>query len=147
MTFFQEIPLDRFQSETIARGLFAVARADGVHDREAALVASFWAESGGSAQALSELERRESITADELARDLPTPELRRLFMKTAILLALADGKVTDKERDLLHAYADRLELKADMPLLETQVKEFLIGHLSHLQNAEAVVEVVRKLSL
>lgn len=147
MNLSPETPLDTFQAEAIARGLFAVAQADGMHEREAALVAAFWADTGGNAQSLSELQRRDAITSEELAAALSTPDLRRLFLKTAVLLALADGKVTDREHALLQGYAEHLGLKDEMAGIETQVKEFLLSHLAHVQNTEAVAEVAKELHL
>ena len=91
-------------TEAMARGLFAVAKADGMHEREAALVAAFFTEAGGSVQALGELERREPITSEELQAVLTTSELRRLFLKTAVLLTWADGRVTQEERELVKKY-------------------------------------------
>lgn len=147
MNLFNEIALDSYQAEAIARGLFAIAHADGMHEREEALVSAFWAESGGSDAAFSELSRREAISSEDLCRALSTPDLRRLFVKSAMLLTLADGTVSEKERALLHSYAEELALKDELPALETQVKEFLLSHLSHIQNVDAVADVARKLAI
>ena len=108
MDFFDEIAIDEPQAEAIARGLYAVAAADGVHEREAALIASFYGEAGGTPRALSELERREAISAAELAAALHTDKERRLFVKTALLLAWADGSVSGKERERIGAFATAL---------------------------------------
>lgn len=147
MSLFPETELDRFQAEAMARGLFALARADGMHEREGALVASFWAETGGSVQSLSALEKREDITPEEVAAALPGTDHRRLFLKTAVLLTLADGQVTPQEKTLLHRYASCLGLDADLPAIETEVKEYLLGHLAHIQNTAAVADVAKKLAL
>src|SRR5690606_26804467 len=49
MDFFPELFIDEAQAEVIARGLFAVARAEGgVHEREAAMVKSFFGEAVSS---------------------------------------------------------------------------------------------------
>ncbi len=42
MDFFPEIDLSRDAVEAMARGLFAVANCDGLHEREMSLIASFW---------------------------------------------------------------------------------------------------------
>src|ERR1051325_12087477 len=98
MEVFEEVAIDGPQAEAIARGLYAVAAADGVHEREAALIASFYGEAGGTPRALAELERREAISGAELAAVLQTADERRLFLKTALLLAWADGSVSPKEQ-------------------------------------------------
>jgi tellurite resistance protein len=147
MSLFPEIQLDHYQAEAIARGLFAVAKADGIHEREAALVASFWADTGGSAQSLSELERRDAISDAELSTALSSKAHRQLFLKTAVLLSFADGTVSDKEKEILSRYAGCLGLSEELPQMETEVKEYLLGHLSHIHNVEAVAEVAKKLAI
>lgn len=147
MDFFQEVNLDGRTAEAIARALFAVARVDGLHEREAGLIAAFWMDAGAGHGLLSDLEREETpISPAELATSLRTTEVRLLFAKTAILLTYADGKVTDEERKIMHEYSTALGLDdATMTALETSVKEYLLQHLAHLHNSEAVVEVAKKL--
>src|SRR5947208_2207094 len=132
MEFFEEIAIDAPQAEAIARGLYAVAAADGVHEREAALIASFYGEAGGTPRALAELERRELISASELAAALHTDKQRRLFVKTAFLLALADGAISAAERQRIGAFAAALGVAGEpLAQLEQSVKEYLLAQLSH----------------
>ncbi len=146
--FFPEIEVTQPAAEAIARGLFAIAEVDGLHEREEALVASFWSDVGGSVSALAELKRGTTITSAELSAALPNPELRQLFVKTAILLAWADGKVTDPERKAITDFATPLGVAgAEFGNLETAVKEFLLGHLTTVTNSEAVAKVAKKLNL
>jgi uncharacterized membrane protein YebE (DUF533 family) len=147
MDFFEHVELSGKAAEAIARALFAVARVDGVHEREAGLIAAFWMDAGAGHGLLSDLEREETpISAAELAQALPTKELRLLFAKTAILLTYADGKVTPEERKILGEFSGALGVDAKtMDELEAGVKEYLLKHLAHLHNAEAVVEVAKKL--
>ncbi|HJZ86823.1 MAG TPA: hypothetical protein VKN99_16725 [Polyangia bacterium] len=148
MEFFSEIPIEAAQAEAMARGLFAVARADGVHERELALIASFYAEVGGSARGLSELERSPAISPADLAAALHTRDERQLFVKTALLLAWADGEVSAAERKQVAAYADALGVgKDEVGKLEESVKDFLLGHLSHLHNVDATRKVAGKLKM
>jgi tellurite resistance protein len=146
--FFPEVHLERQEAEAIARGLYAVARVDGLHEREAGLIASFWIEAGGGAGALSDLERSSAITPVELASTLRSEQQRQLFIKTAILLTWADGEVTDAERKSVHDFAAALQVDdATLDKLEAGVKDFLLGHLVHLQNVEAASEVARKMKV
>jgi tellurite resistance protein len=148
MDFFPEVKLDRTAAEAMARALYAVAKVDGVHSREAALIGAFWMEVGGGAEALAELERAATPTAIDLASLLRTETERLLFFKTALLLAWVDGRVSDAERSALNVYAEALELTDDQTrALEAGVKEFLLSHLSGLANTTAVVEVARKLEV
>jgi len=150
MDFFTEIDIDGAQAEAIARGLFAVARADGVHERELALIASFYGDAGavGGGRSLADLERREPITPAELAAALPGAEHRKLFLKTAILLAWIDNVVTDAERVCIGGYATALGVsKEELDRLEDGVKDFLLAQLSHLKNTDATRKVAGDLKL
>ena len=97
MEFFPEVNLSHGAAEAIARGLFAIARVDGVHEREAGLIASFWIDAGGGGP-LSDLERAEAIKPADLAAALHSDAERQLFIKTAILLTWADGAVSAAEK-------------------------------------------------
>jgi len=147
--FFPEIDVRPEQAEAIARGLFAVARADGkVHEREAALIGEFYASAAGHASNLGGMERMSRIDGGSLAQLLPSPELRRLFIKTALLVAYADSQFSETESKLISEYAAALDVDAaQLETLETQVKEFLLSHLSHLSNVDAAAEVARKLNV
>jgi uncharacterized membrane protein YebE (DUF533 family) len=146
MDFFSEIDVNQSEAEAIARGLFAIARADGVHERELALIASFYGDAGAGGRSLAELEGREPVQPAELAAGLPRPELRRLFVKTAILLAWADGMVTAAERKLIDEYAAGLGIgKDELDALEEGVKDFLLGEVAHLKNTDATRKVAAEL--
>lgn len=148
MEFHPEVELSGPAAEAIARGLYAVARVDGLHEREAALITSFWIDSGGGTGGLADLIRRAEIGPAELALALRTPEERGLFVKTAILLTHADGKVTDAERKKVSEFAAALAIDpAQLQKLEAEVKEFLLGHLIHLKNPQAATAVAQKLKI
>jgi tellurite resistance protein len=147
MDFFPEVELSHSAAEAIARGLYAVAKVDGLHDREAGLIASFWIDAGGGGS-LSDLERGATILPADLAKALPHDEERLLFVKTAILLTWADGKVTDAERKIVNEFAHALAVEpAAVDKLESSVKEYLLEHLTHVQNVDATREVARKLKV
>lgn len=147
MNFFPEIPLTQVQAETIAQGLFQIAQSDGLHEREAALVASFWAETGGTMSALSELSRKGPLSTEQIQAVLDTADLRKLFVKSALLLAFADGEVSGKESELVRGYAAALGLSDALPLLEEQVKEYLLAQLSHIHNTAALAQIAHKLAI
>jgi tellurite resistance protein len=145
--FFPEVHLDHAAAEAIARGLFAIARVDGVHEREAGLIASFWIDAGGGGP-LSDLERAESIKPADLAAALRSDAERQLFIKTAILLTWADGEVSAAEKKAVQEFARALAI--DDPTLEkldAGVKDFLLGQLVHVQNTDAVRSVANKLKV
>jgi tellurite resistance protein len=148
MEFFPEVSLNQHAAEAIARALFTVAKVDGLHEREAALVASFWAETGGGAGALASLERSAQIRPAELASALHSSDERALFVKTAYLLAWADGQVTAEERKIIGEFGAALGVDAKQAeRLEAGVKDYLLGHLSGLKNSEAAAKVASKLKV
>ena len=144
-----EIDIRQDQAEAIAHGLFAVARADGqVHEREAALIREFFASAAGGAANLGALERAPKIEPATLAQQLPTPELRRLFVATALLLAWTDSQLAPGEGKLIDEYATAFGIgQAELSVMQTQVKEYLLSQLAHVQNVQAAVAVAKELKL
>jgi len=150
MSNLPEVSISPEQGEAIAKGLFAVARADGqVHERELFLVKSFFHDAvGGDTGRLGELEAGKDPSAEELARELAGPGLAQVFLQTALLVAWADNQVTPAERALVDRYAQALGVgKEDVDRLEQSVKESLVGQLARLANTEAVTEVAKKLGV
>jgi tellurite resistance protein len=150
MEFFREIPITEEQAQAIARGLYTVAAVDGVHGREATLIADFYgAATGGEVPpvtSLAELGRRGTISPAELAEALPGDELRQLFVKAALLLAYVDGKVTAAERLKIIAFANSLGVSAErQAALEESVRDHLLEPLVRLQNTDAVNQVAKML--
>jgi len=147
MEFFPEVNLNRGAAEAIARGLFAIARVDGVHEREAGLIASFWIDAGGGGP-LSDLERAEAIKPADVAAALHSDAERQLFIKTAILLTWADGSVSPAEKKAVGEFAKALGIdQTALDTLDASVKDFLLGQLVHVQNSDAVSSVAKKLKV
>jgi tellurite resistance protein len=143
MDFFPEIPMNEQQAQAIARGLYTVAAVDGIHEREAALIATFY---GTTANSLAELERLGPLSPTDLAAALSGEELRQLFVKAALLLAYADGKVTSPERAQITIYSTALGVSPDrLAALEESVRDHLMQPLSRLANSEAVGKVAKQL--
>ena len=150
MDFFPEIAVTDEEGELIARGLLAVARADGqLHDREITLVQGFYRDAaGGGAISLSSVEREADVAADVLASGLAREAVGMLFVKTSILLAYADGAYHEKERAKIAEYANALGIGDEaLTQLEQSVKEFLLGQLTGLSNREAALEVAKELGV
>jgi hypothetical protein len=149
MEFFPEIPINEQQAQAIARGLFTVAAVDGVHEREAALIASFYSTADSEANpvtGLAELGRLGPLAPADLAAALQGTELRQLFVKAALLLTYIDGKVTVAERKQVAAYAAALDVPADrQKALEESVRDHMMQPLSRLANMEAVNKVGKQL--
>jgi tellurite resistance protein len=141
--FFPEIEIRDDQAEAMARGLYVVARADGkIHEREAAMIGEFFNATNDHPSHLGTLERSAPITAAHLAAVLSTKDLRRLFVKTALLVAYADGEYAPAEQKVIGDFAKACEIDSKgLAALEQSVKDYMISHLAHLQNVQAVAQV------
>lgn len=92
------------------RGLYTIALADGQFDEEEQqLIDSFTHEELGITTNITSLE---PISPQELGRILsPNPKLAENFLRTAVMVALADGIYSICEDDLLHQFCQALQLK------------------------------------
>ena len=81
MDFFPTIDVSALQAEAIARGLYAVALVDGVHERELALITDFYqsivTEEGGTATVAS-LDRAGPLEPKDLAQHITDAVQRQL---------------------------------------------------------------------
>lgn len=145
--FFPEIMIREHEAEGIARGLYAVAQADGdIHPRELAMIGEFYATSSDNPSDYTALERGGPITGEALAAHLGRPEVRELFLKTAMLMAYSDGTYGKGEAETIQRYATALGMDAAaLGALELQVHEYLISQLTHLSNVQAIAEVAKEL--
>lgn len=91
------------QVRAMAHGLYALAAIDGVTEKEEELLQSFLKEGGLDL----DLESLANIpfSLEELLYSLDTVFLRRTFLKVCILMARADGVVTDAETSELRRIA------------------------------------------
>jgi tellurite resistance protein len=145
--FFPEIMIRESEAEAIARGLYAVAQADGnMHPRELALIGEYFAAGSDSPSDFAALERSGPIAPEALAAQLDRPEVRDLFLKTALLMAYTDGTFGKGEGECINRFAAALGVNAAaLEALDTQVREYLMSQLTHLSNVDAVVEVAKEL--
>lgn len=111
-----QMDITREQAEAIARGMFAVARAErGLHEREVKLIQRFYAEViGGDAAGLDALAKASDIAPEEVASVLRSAPLKRMFLRTCILLAHADGDYGLTERKVVESYARALQVGPEL---------------------------------
>jgi uncharacterized membrane protein YebE (DUF533 family) len=149
--FFPEIEISTEQAEVMARGLFAVARAEGgIHEREKTLLMSFFSDVADdtSSRSLSALEHAPDVSPSEIASSLTSQSHALLFIKTCILMAYADNNFGEKERDIIEGFGKALGLSDEnIAELENDVKSFLVSSLVRLANTEAVAAVARELGV
>jgi tellurite resistance protein len=154
MEFFPDIEIDAQQAEAIARGLYAVAVVDGVHERELALISDFYrttttsgdGDAGPGGASSSALGRISALGPAALAALLPGAALSELFVKASYLLAWSDGQVSAAERTMIGEFASALGVSpATTGVLESEVKDFLLRPLARLSNVDAVTAVAKKI--
>jgi tellurite resistance protein len=93
------------------RGLYTIALADGYYDREEQeLIAQLTQDLAD----LDGVDRLELITPEELANTLgKEAETAENFLRTAVLVAVADGVYSTQEYELLHQFSDALEIQVE----------------------------------
>jgi len=130
-----DVELDGPQAAAIAQGMRTVAQADGsIHQRELSLIASFEAElpSGGRPA-----ERFESDAA------------KMAYLRSIIMVALADGVITDKEEEVIAELCDAQGIgRAQIHTETLEVKRWFLQAFSGVQIfRDAVVRVAKDLGL
>ncbi len=93
------------------RGLYTVALADGHYDpEEKELIAQLTQDLAN----IDSANNLESITPEELATALGKDhETAENFLRTAVLVAVADGVYSAPEYELLHQFSDALEIEVE----------------------------------
>lgn len=128
------VDIDATSAAVIAQGMREVAQADGmIHQRELALIASFEADipPGGDADG-----------------ELPDA-IKEVYLRSLIMVALADGQITDNEEERIMALADRQAIGRGQVHAQTlEVKRFFLQAFQGVHIfRDAVVRVARDLGL
>lgn len=145
---FSEVHVSPEQGEVIARGLYALSRVDGHEAREGMLIKSLWLDTMTSSRGidLKALEMGSDVTVEQLAKQLRNPELRVVFLMSAIMLTYADGSVSKEEKDWLASCAKAFNVsEEEMMRYDDVVKSQLMSELSHIVNTDATRAVAKKL--
>lgn len=133
------IDIDADTALFIASGLRALAEVDGGHPAEIELIRQF----AGDA----EVDPARFHLGD--GHPLTTPELRDVFLRSALLLALADGRVSEKERDTLIRWGSALGVDpVALAYLDREVRRSLLEGFAGVKVfREQAVEIGRGLGL
>ncbi|MCA9551932.1 MAG: TerB family tellurite resistance protein [Myxococcales bacterium] len=146
LEFFSPQDLSFEQVKVLTHALFAVARVDGVHDNEMALIREFYESCARKGDPRLEDIAGGAFSVDDAKPLFDTPEAKQLFIKSLILLAFADGQYAVVEDDLIREYGAALGLsKEELDNLHEATKEYLLSSLAHIQNLDALKEVRRRL--
>ncbi len=111
--------LDARAAWTIATAMREVANADGEHPHELALITAF------------EMELPEGASEGVDLDALHTAASKEIFLKSLVLVALADGRMSEEEVVVIHGYSVQLGLDGDaLQDIITQVSTMMLGQFS-----------------
>lgn len=145
--FFVEQNITFEQVQVLTHALVALARVDGVHDNEMALVRDFYGSCARAGDPRLEDVVKGPFEPARAKACFDSPELAQLFVKSLVLLAFADGQYAKEEDTLIREYAAEVGVDGEgVDRLLESTKDFLIGSLAHLRNAEALTGVMAKLA-
>jgi uncharacterized membrane protein YebE (DUF533 family) len=130
-----DVDLDAASAAAIAKGMRAVAQADGsIHQRELSLIATFEAEIPSNGE-----------PADSFASDAA----KQAYLRSIIMVALADGVITDKEEQVIGELCDAYGIgRAQIHAETLEVKRWFLQAFSGVHIfRDAVVRVAKDLGL
>lgn len=133
----RSIPLDGPAAAVISAGMKAVARADGdVHPREVELIEAF---------------ERDLPTTDipDPRSALGTTDLKGAYVRSLVMVALADGRISPEERAVIAELCGALGVSDDeIAAAEKDVKRWFLQRFSGVTVFRDVVEsIARELGL
>ena len=145
----QDQALSAQQVSQLTQAMLSVANIDGIQPAEAALIGQFH-ETSRSA----DMPTTATLMASPEARQFNAADLAGSsaeFADTAVLMCLmaayADGQLSAAERAYVQSIATRLGVDAArFEALLGQVRDELVGALSHLPDAGSVAVVVKELA-
>lgn len=145
LSFMENVELKLNHIQVMVRGMYAVAQCEGVHPTELILLKEFYEGCRAQVQGLASFEEvvEGPIEADTMRDILDSPALREMFLKSCLLLAFADGVFSECERNKLRGFAEALFVDDERRAqLEDEVRDHLLKQIAHLQNVEALRDVV-----
>jgi tellurite resistance protein len=103
--------MSKNEAEVFAQGLLWVARVDGEDSSETELIRDFLSDAGYG-------ELNENIDSDGFEPHhllcLGDSHLRQVFLKTAVGVVLADGKISSAEIDALHSLSTVIGMQREL---------------------------------
>jgi hypothetical protein len=142
----QTVTLTASQVESLAAAMLSVARVDGVHPAEEALIANFCRENGGGSA--PDLDRLHGLMSapqalSSLAGD---SDFAEAVLRMCVMTGYADGHLSETEWAHIQSLSAQLKVNVDrVQGIRTEVKDLLVASLSHLPVAESVAAVAKTL--
>jgi len=135
------------QIQSMVRGMYELAKVDGVHQAEMVMLRGFYEQCQREAHALTSFDDLIAVPFDlQTAREvLDTPERQTAFVQSCLLLAYADGNYSANEQAQLRKFAQALGVSNEqLATLEAQVSDTLLQQFAGVQNVEALQQLARE---
>jgi tellurite resistance protein len=143
-SFFSELDLNFEQVKVLTHALVTVAKVDGIHDNEMSLIREFYQSCARAGDPRLEDVAKGSFSIEKAKVLFDSPPLAKMFVKSTILLAFADGEYAQGEDDLIRQWGAALGVSpSEVDALYEATKEHMMAALAHVQNVEAL-KAVRK---
>ncbi|MBK9443142.1 MAG: TerB family tellurite resistance protein [Comamonadaceae bacterium] len=149
MPLIQDQNLSASQVILLTKAMLSVALIDGLAPAEAALIGQFYetSRSGDMPSTAALLASPDARQFDVAELAGCAPDLADTVVLMCLMAAYADGRLSDAERAQVQAIAGEIGLDdARVDVLLAQVRDELIGALSHLPDAASVATVVKELA-
>ena len=149
MPLIQDQHLSPAQVILLTKAMLSVALIDGLAPAEAALIGQFYETSRsatmpGTTELLARPDARQFDVAELAGCE---PALADTVVLMCLMTGYADGRMSDAERAQVQAIASELNVTdARFEELLAQVRDELIGALSHLPDAGSIAVVVKELA-
>lgn len=146
MTDPNKLNLSTEQIQALVAAMLSVARIDGVHPAEEALIASFHQEHLGSTA--SDLNALLPLVEGEqpLAKLAADRDFAEALVRMCVMTGYADGHLSEPEWSHIQTLAQRSQVSSTRAQeIRTEVKDLLVAALSHLPDPESVANVAKTL--
>ncbi len=143
-----EAQLELRHIQFIVRALHDLARTDGLHEAERAMLKNFYEQCRDETHALASYDDLVGVPFDptDAAELFHDDGAKVAFLHSCLLLAYADGACSSGERAKIAAFATALDVpEADLVALEEAVRDHLMQQISQIENLDALQEVAREL--
>lgn len=137
------------QVTQLTRAMLSVALVDGIHPAEAALIGQFYESSRTADMPTTAmvLAGTDAHNFDASVLGNSSPEFADTAVLMCLMAAYADGQLSAAERSHVQTIANAVGVDPHrFEALLAQVRDELVGAISHLPDANSVAAVVKELS-
>jgi glutathione S-transferase len=145
----QDQNLTPAQVTQLTRAMLSVALVDGIHPAEAALIGQFYESSrrADMPTTAAVLATPDSETFDGSSLAGSTPEFADTVVLMCLMAGYADGNLSEAESTHVKAIATAMNVDAaHFDTLLAQVRDELVGAISHLPDSGSVATVVKEMA-